>query len=130
MVATDVIGDIDEELELIFPNELISSRDESVSVRQDVERFTQINKIIPIKLMNSPNAKELYLKPSKVELSYWVAMQDVDKISDADFYVYCDYKEASMTQGSNLNVFIDNDKYPSIVKRVKYSPTTIEFIDF
>jgi 5,10-methenyltetrahydromethanopterin hydrogenase len=130
LIAEDVIEDIDTELQLVFSNKLLSSRETLIGVHLDVERFTQINKVIPIQLRNFPNGSSLSLKPSEVELSFWIAMQDVDKVSDSDFYIYCDYNEVLKTKSSVLNVFIDDAKYPSIVKRVKYSPTTIEFVDY
>lgn len=129
LTATDVKDDIEEKLPILFTNELISSRDLAVTVRQEVERFTQINKVIPIKLKNLPKGIDPYIIPSEVVLSFWVAMRDVDKVSEADFYVYCDYNEFVKSNSSVLNVFLDDDKYPSIVKRVKYSPTTVEFVD-
>jgi YbbR domain-containing protein len=127
--ATDVKDDIEEVLPILFSNKLISSRDLKVTVQQDVERFTQINKIIPIKLKNLPKGMNPYVIPSEVELSFWIAMRDVDKVSDSDFYVYCDYNEFVNSNSSVLNIFLDKDKYPSIVKRVKYSPTTTQFVD-
>ena len=130
LVAYDVIDDIDKELQLVFSDKLISTRETEISVHMDVERFTQINKVIPISHKNFPKRSKFSLKPSEVELSFWVAMQDVDKVSDSDFYIYCDYNEVLKTNSTVLNVFLDKEKYPSIVKRVKYSPTTIEFVDF
>ena len=73
-------------------------------------------------------AKSLRIKPSEVELSYWVAMQDVDKINSSDFVIYCDYNEVDMTENAILNVFIDESKTPSVVQKVKYHPSTVEFI--
>ena len=55
-------------------------------------------------------------------------MQDVDKINSSDFVIYCDYNEVDMTENPILNVFIDETKTPSVVKKVKYHPTTVEFI--
>jgi len=130
LVAYDVIEDIDKQLQLVFTDKLISSRETEISVHMDVERFTQINKVIPIRHKNFPKRSTLSLKPSEVELSFWIAMQDVDKVSDSDFYIYCDYNEVLKTNSTVLNVFLDKEKYPSIVKRVKYSPTTIEFVDY
>jgi len=130
LVATDVVEDVDKKLQLVFPDNLLSARETQIGVHLDVERFTQINKVVPIRLKNSPKGSTLSLKPSEVELSFWIAMQDVDKVSDSDFYIYCDYNEVLKTKSSLLNVFIDEQKYPSIVKRVKYSPTTIEFVDY
>ena len=69
------------------------------------------------------------IKPAEVELSYWVAMQDVDKINASDFVIYCDYNEVDMTNNAILNVFIDERKIPSIIQKVKYHPSTVEFIE-
>ena len=128
LVQDDIIDDIDASLHVRLPHQLLSIRDIEVHVMQEVARFTQINKVIPIKLKNVPKGKELRIKPSQVDLSYWVAMKDVDKVKASDFEIYCDYNEVAMTQSAVLNVFLDEDKNPSIVQRVKYHPSTIEFI--
>jgi len=128
LAQDDIIEDIDASLHVRLPHELLSTRDLEVQVSQEVARFTQINKVIPIKLKNVPKGKELRIKPSQVDLSYWVAMKDVDKVKASDFEIYCDYNEVAMTQSAVLNVFLDKDKTPSIVQRVKYHPSTIEFI--
>ena len=124
----DIIKSINSTLKIELPNELLSTKDTDVNVIQEVSRFTQINKQIPIKLKNVPKGKELIIKPAEVELSYWVAMQDVDKINISDFDIYCDYNEVSMTDNALLNVFIDESKTPSIVQKVKHHPTIVEFI--
>ena len=128
LAQDDIIEDIHASLHVRLPHELLSTRNIEVQVSQEVARFTQINKVIPIKLKNVPKGKELRIKPSQVDLSYWVAMQDVDKVKASDFEIYCDYNEVAMTQSAVLNVFLDEDKTPSIVQRVKYHPYTIEFI--
>ena len=129
LIQKDIINDIDVSMNVVLPHQLISIRDKEIKVSQNVERFTQINKQIPIKSRNVPKGKELRIKPAQVELSYWVAMQDVNKVKATDFEVYCDYNEVSMTESGVLNVFVDDDKTPSIVQRVKHHPTTIEFIN-
>ena len=129
LIQKDISNDIDVSLNVVLPHQLLSVRDKQIKVSQDIERFTQINKQIPIKSRNVPKGKELRIKPAQVELSYWVAMQDVNKIKATDFEVYCDYNEVSMTESGVLNVFVDDDKTPSIVRRVKHHPTTIELIN-
>ena len=124
----DIFESINTTLNIQFPNKLMSSKDTIVNIVQEVARFTQISRLIPINLKNVPEGKELRIKPSEVELSYWVAMQDVDKINPSDFVIFCDYKEVDMTENPVLNVFIDESKTPSIVQKVKYHPSTIEFI--
>jgi hypothetical protein len=128
LIREDIIDDISAKVNIILPHQLLSIRDSEINVSQDVARFTQINKVIPIKLKNVPRGKELRIKPAQVELSYWVAMQDVDKVKSTDFEVYCDYNEVAMTESAILNVFLNDAKTPSIVQRVKYHPSTIEFI--
>lgn len=125
---SDIVQNINTVLEVQLPNKLLSTQDIDINVIQEVARFTQISKLIPIKLKNVPKGKELRIKPKEVELSYWVAMQDVDKINATDFVIYCDYKEVAMTENAILNVFMDESKTPSIVQKVKYHPSTVEFI--
>tara|TARA_B100001057_G_scaffold188535_1_gene189345 strand:+ start:2825 stop:3793 length:969 start_codon:yes stop_codon:yes gene_type:complete len=124
----DIVQSISSNLKIQLPNKLLSAKDYDINFIQEVARFTQISNIIPIKLKNVPKGKELRIKPAEVELSYWVAMQDVDKINSSDFFVYCDYNEVDMTDNAILNVFIDESKTPSIVQKVKYHPSNVEFI--
>jgi len=128
LTRDDIIENIDVKLRVNLPHHLLSVRDFEIDVRQDVARFTQINTIIPIKLKNVPAGEVLIIKPNKVELSYWVAMQDVDKVKASDFEVYCDYKEVAMTKSSVLNVFLDSENNPSVVRRVRFYPSTIEYV--
>lgn len=124
----DIFQSINSTLEIHLPNKDLSTNHSDVDFIQEVARFTQISRLIPINLKNVPKGKELRIKPSEVELSYWVAMQDVDKINSSDFVIYCDYNEVNMTENAILNVFIDESKTPSIVQKVKYHPSNIEFI--
>ena len=124
----DIVQSINSTLKIQLPNKFLSTKDSDVNVIQEVARFTQISKLISIKIKNVPKGKKLIIKPAEVELTYWVAMQDVDKINASDFFIYCDYNEVDMTQNDILNVFIDQSKTPSIVQKVKYHPSTVEFI--
>ena len=124
----DIFQSINSTLKIQLPNKDLSTNYSDVDFIQEVARFTQISRLIPINLKNVPKGKELRIKPSEVELSYWVAMQDVDKINSSDFVIYCDYNEVDMTENAILNVFIDESKTPSIVQKVKYHPSNIEFI--
>ena len=124
----DIFQSINSNLKIQLPNKLLSTKYSDINVSQEVARFTQINRSIPIKLRNVPKGKDLIIKPSEVELSYWIAMQDVDKINVSDFIIYCDYNEAAMTENDILNIFMDEGKTPSIVQKVKYHPSTVEFI--
>ena len=55
-------------------------------------------------------------------------MKDVDKVKASDFVIYCDYDEIAMTERKILNIFLDENKKPSIVQRVKFHPATVEFV--
>lgn len=120
--------DIDQNLRLTMPHKMLSSRVDSVHVSQDVARYTQITKSISIRVKNRPASEDYYLKPDKVELSYWVAMDDVSKVSESDFVIYCDYEELKMTDKPVLNIFLEEDNLPSIVKRVQYYPDLTTYL--
>lgn len=124
----DVSDHIDVFLQAQLPGEMLSARTTTVKVSQEVARFTEINQKIPIRLINVPKGKELIVKPSEVDLSYWIAMKDVDKVKASDFVIYCDYDEIAMTERKILNIFLDENKKPSIVQRVKFHPATVEFV--
>ena len=124
----DVVQSINSKLNIQLPNKLLSTKVSDVNFILEVARFTQINRLIPINFKNVPKGKELIIKPAEVELSYWVAIKDVDKINASDFFIYCDYNEVDMTENAILNVFIDESKTPSIVQKVKHHPSTVEFI--
>lgn len=124
----DVFENIDIRLQALLPNKLLTARNTEVHVRQDVARFTEINKKVPIRLKNVPKGKELVIIPSEVDLSYWVALKDVAKVKASDFVIYCDHDEISMTQSKVLNVFLDESQKPSIVQRVKFHPSTVEYV--
>ncbi|MDG1850364.1 MAG: hypothetical protein P8I82_07785 [Flavobacteriales bacterium] len=124
----DISENIDVSLEAILPNAMLTARNTAVKVSQEVARFTEIHKKIPIQLINVPTGKELIVKPSEVDLSYWIAMKDVAKVKASDFVIYCDYDEIAMTQRKILNIFLDENKKPSIVQRVKFHPSTVEFV--
>ena len=124
----DIVQSVNSTLKIQLPNKFLSTKNSDVNFIQEVARFTQISKLISIKIRNVPKGKKLIIKPAEVELSYWVAMQDVDKINASDFFIYCDYNEVDMTQNDILNVFIDESKIPSIVQKVKYHPSTVECI--
>ena len=127
-VKTNVTNDIEEVLPLYLPNKLISSDVKEVQIIQQVARFTQKTLSVPIDFKNVPIGKKLKIKPDMVKLSFWVALQDIDKVNSSDFKIYCDYNESEMTESNVLNVFLDTKKIPSIVQRVKFHPSTIEFI--
>jgi hypothetical protein len=127
-IQTEVFEDIQKVLPLHLPSDLISSKIKEVEIIQGVARYTQMNLSIPIDLKNIPKGKKLKIKPAKVDLTYWVALKDIEKVTSSDFKLYCDYNESDMTKSAVLNVFLDRKNLPSIVQRVKFHPSTIEFI--
>lgn len=125
---SDVFEDIKEVHSLDFPSDLISSKIKEVEIIQGVARYTQMNFSIPINLKNVPKGKKLKIKPPNVDLTCWVALKDMEKVSSSNFNIYCDYIESDMTNSEILNVFLNRDNIPNIVQRVKFHPSTIEFI--
>jgi len=126
LIASGLKSSIQKQLPILFPHDLLSATIKEVEVMQEVARFTEMTITVPIKIKNLPRGKRLKLMDKTVQLSYWVVMQDRDKVKASDFSVYCDYNEVKMTDKAFLNVFVE--KEPSIVKSVRLTPETVEFI--
>ena len=126
LIASELKSSIQKQLPIFFPHDLLSSTIKQVEVMQEVARFTEMTITVPIKIKNLPRGKRLKLMDKTVQLSYWVVMQDRDKVKASDFSVYCDYNEVMITNKAFLNVFVE--KEPSIVKSVRLTPETVEFI--
>ena len=55
----DIVQSINSTLKIQLPNKLLFAKDSDINVIQEVARFTQISRLIPIKLENVPKGKEL-----------------------------------------------------------------------
>ncbi|HYQ57546.1 MAG TPA: hypothetical protein VEP89_09390, partial [Draconibacterium sp.] len=98
---------------------------EEVLLQIEVEKYTEKQIPISIKVINKPDDINVKLFPSELTLNCLVGLSEFDNISNADFRAVVDY--ASINNGeSRLKVKI-TDK-PSFVEITRFSPESIEYL--
>ncbi len=116
--------DINKEVELTEP-EGISVTPKRVELKIEVEKVTEKELKIPIKVLNQPENKSVKLFPSEVKVLFTVGLSEFDKITSADFSASVDYN--TIEPGSEyLDVIID--KKPPLKQLIKFNPGKVEFL--
>jgi hypothetical protein len=104
----------------------VSFLPKKVKVNIPVERFTEANKNVPIKVDNLPDSVLLRLFPGDVKLSYFVGMNKYENITEDHFDLRVDYLEATQGDGNKLKVELKRS--PDFVSNVRYYPQTVTFL--
>lgn len=116
--------DIHKEVELIEP-ENVSVTPKKVELNIEVEKFTEKELNIPIKVLNKPENATVKLFPSEIKILFTVGLSEFDEIKPSDFSASVDYN--SIEKGSEyLNVTID--KKPPLNQLIRFSPEKVEFL--
>ncbi|WP_299127732.1 hypothetical protein [uncultured Winogradskyella sp.] len=120
----DVKTDINEELSIEVPS-AIKVYPEKVTVFGEVKRFTEGKMEVPITIINKPSSVAINYFPKTVMLSYYVNLEDYNKIKHTDFVVQCNYAQSK----TNLDFLVPEIvKKPNFVKRVSIKQKRIDFI--
>lgn len=104
----------------------VSFSPKKLTVNIPVERFTEANKNVSIKVDNLPDSVLLRLFPGDVKLSYFVGMNKYENITEDHFDVRVDYLEAIQGDGNKLKVELKRS--PDFVSNVRYYPQTVTFL--
>lgn len=104
----------------------VSFSPKKLIVNIPVERFTEANKNVSIKVDNLPDSVLLRLFPGDVKLSYFVGMNKYENITEDHFDVRVDYLEAIQGDGNKLKVELKRS--PDFVSNVRYYPQTVTFL--
>ena len=97
-----------------------------VRVNIPVERFTEAQKNIAIRIDNLPDSVLLRLFPGDVKLSYFVGMNKYENITNEHFDLRVDYLEAIQGDGNKLKVELKRS--PDFVSNVRFYPQTVTFL--
>lgn len=108
-----------------IPKQEINIEKEQVKVYLPVEKFTEDEKVIPIKLTNVPDSLQVNYFPKNVSLNYLVPISKYNKITAEQFSVECDFKNRFSKQGIIIPKVI---KKPEHIKNINISPSKIEFL--
>lgn len=97
-----------------------------VDIDVPVEAYTQKNVEIPVECINLPENLNIKFFPSKVKLSFFVGVSEVDSIKMKDFSVAIDYDGIKDSKQASVPVRITSS--PSYVRNLTISPPNVEFI--
>ncbi|MFW6019869.1 MAG: CdaR family protein [Bacteroidales bacterium] len=125
--AEDVNEDIAGKLSLILPDKTESNQ-QTVSLNIDVEEFTEASLEVPVEAdMEDDIGRSIKTFPKHVEITFWVALKDYQKISSGQF--------AAEIEPTTLDTFAADDKvkvkvsrFPSYVKNLRVSPRYVEYV--
>lgn len=115
----------------VIPYKLVSLKNikfvpDVVDIDVPVEAYTQKNVEIPVECINLPDNLNIKFFPSKVKLSFFVGVSEVDSINMKDFSVAIDYDGIKDSKQASVPVRITSS--PSYVRNLTISPPNVEFI--
>ncbi|PIE49092.1 MAG: hypothetical protein CSA39_04290 [Flavobacteriales bacterium] len=97
-----------------------------VTIDAAVEKFTEANYKIPIRVVNLPDNFTVKTFPEEIELTFQISVNDYNEISESDFVVACDYQKAVE---NNLTYLIPEVvKKPTSIKGINITPEKIDFL--
>ncbi|MCF8331024.1 MAG: YbbR-like domain-containing protein [Bacteroidales bacterium] len=124
--ANDVDDDISEVLKLIIPD-MIQADKQKTTLNINVEEYTEISVNIKVDA-RMPAGRNLEAKtfPNKVEVSFWVALKDYQKITPGQFTALIDLRKSEIQEEEKALVRIT--RFPSYVKNIRVKPRYVEYI--
>ncbi|MGZ2368258.1 hypothetical protein ACXR6G_00545 [Ancylomarina sp. YFZ004] len=96
-----------------------------VEVELLIERFTEAQKQVGLKVVNLPDSLFLRLFPHEIKLSYLVGLKDYEAISVEQFELEVDYSSIDSTS-NKLKVNLNN--FPLNVSNVSFYPKEVVYL--
>lgn len=120
----NVDKDILRTLKIIHP-ENTTIKPEKVDVKIPVEKYTEKEIRVPIKINNRPENRNIKLFPSEIKLTILVGLSDFENIDASKFEVIVDYNNIK-TNVENLEVKVQSK--PANVQIIRFTPLSVEFL--
>ena len=120
----NIDSDVQKTLRIIHP-ENIDIPKENVTVKLPVERFTEKEITVPIKVKNKPEDISVKLFPSEVKISFLVGMSEYENITATDFSAFVDYNK---TDQNPETLEINMEMQPPFIQMIRVSPQEVEFL--
>lgn len=117
-------GAIERSVSVEHP-ENVTLSPEKVVVKIDVEKFTEKELKVPVRIKNKPENVNVKLFPSEIKLSFLVGLSDFEDITAADFNVAVDYNSIT-PESRNMEVSIESK--PSFIQLLRFAPETVEYL--
>ncbi|MBE0654077.1 MAG: hypothetical protein IH594_09785 [Bacteroidales bacterium] len=103
----------------------ITLRQEEVSIRFEVEKFTEKLLSIPVKIPDAPDSLKVITFPGAISLSCQVGLSNYEKLQAEMFTAVVQFSEIAEGQ-TRLKIRLE--KIPEFVTEVNYSPNTVEYL--
>ncbi len=118
---------LNQPLKLKFPENTseVQYSVSQVNLKANVEKFTEGTLKIPVKVINTPKNSVVNYFPKAVSVSYFVSLNDFERITKKDFEVVCDFEKMHDDQNFLMPELV---KAPELAKHSKISQQRIEFI--
>lgn len=105
--------------------ENVDFSDQEVEIFISVEKFTEGNVKVPLKVKNVPDSLILRTFPNEISISYFIALSNYDKVLPQFFEAVVDYKDLNR-QNSKVKVKVTNS--PEYVRSLRFYPQTVEYL--
>jgi hypothetical protein len=126
LFMTGINENISKELGLQFSDPLITSETKLVKVNVATEKFSQFTAMVPIQVnSNVPNIK-VKTFPSKVKISFQMALPDYKILTDTSFVVSVRLDSLDLLQQNKLLLSVD--RKPANVGSVDLSSESVEYV--
>ena len=126
MTKQNISNDIELFLAIENNNPLIKIKPDKVLFQESVEKFTEKNFEVYIKIINIPDSLEIKLFPERVKLTASVPVDLIDNFKNKNFELVFDY--LSTENGKFESVPINLTSIPEFSRNIRWSPKTISYL--
>jgi hypothetical protein len=106
-------------------NRYLSFYPDKVSFSIPVEKFTEAEMEVPVKIVNT-NGLKVKTFPDKVRVFYTVALKDYPKVEPGMIFAVADILKVNLADEDKIKVSMES--YPSFIRINKIEPEKVEFI--
>lgn len=114
-----------ENIKLVNINQSISLSNKKITAFLPVQKFTEDEKKVDIKLINVPDSIQVNFFPKYVRINYLVPINKYNKVSNEQFQIICDFNKKYENEG----IMIPKVKLkPYFIKNINMRPSKIEYL--
>lgn len=99
---------------------------ESVTIKGQVEKFTEGTFNVPVTIINLPADISINYFPKSIPVAYNVSLSDYKSVRATDFRIECNYRDVNNTEKTFLIPQLVN--VPDVVKSARLKQKKVEFI--
>lgn len=128
LVFKDVNASFNTQADLILDTSIdaIKLSKTTTKVRADVEKFTEGTFEVPVNIINLPSDIKINYFPKTIPISYYVSLENYNKIKVLDFKIICDYNDVKNEDRTYFSPQLIEK--PDLVKSAKMKQNKIDFI--